>query len=74
LAEGADNQFGDLPWTSRAEMLTMQWILTRPEMREFLRGRAMVPYREPWMRQVDTTKRLQGRSDTSREREDPWLS
>ncbi|HEU0172998.1 MAG TPA: hypothetical protein VFV58_01955 [Blastocatellia bacterium] len=60
LAEGAHNQFSDLPWTARAEMLMMQWMLARPEMREFLRGRAMVPYNERWMGQVDTMKRLQG--------------
>ena len=65
LAEGAHNQFGDLPWTSRAEMLMMQWMLGRPEMREFLRGRAMVPYNERWMGQVDTMKKLQGWTDTS---------
>lgn len=65
LAEGAHNQFGDLPWTSRAEMLMMQWILGRPEMREFLRGRAMVPYSERWMGQVDTMKKLQGWTDTT---------
>jgi hypothetical protein len=63
LAEGAHNQFGDLPWTSRAEMLMTQWLLARPELREFLRGRAMVPYREAWMGQVDTMKRIQGWSD-----------
>jgi hypothetical protein len=65
LAEGAHNQFGDLPWTARVEMLMMQWFLSRPEMREFLRGRAMVPYDETWMGQVDTMKRLQNWSDTS---------
>jgi hypothetical protein len=65
LAEGAHNQFGDLPWTSRVEMLMMQWLLSRPEMREFLRGRAMVPYEERWMGQVDTMKKLQGWTDTS---------
>jgi hypothetical protein len=65
LAEGAHNQFGDLPWTARAEMLTMEWLLARPEMREFLRGRAMVPYHERWMGQVDTMKKLQGWTDTS---------
>ena len=65
LAEGAHNQFGDLPWTSRAEMLMMQWMLGRTEIREFLRGRAMVPYNERWMGQVDTMKKLQGWSDTS---------
>ncbi len=65
LAEGAHNQFGDLPWTSRAEMLMIQWMLGRPEMREFLRGRAMVPYGERWMGQVDTMKKLQGWTDTT---------
>lgn len=63
LAEGAHNQFGDLPWTARVEMLIQKWILSRPEMREFLRGRAMVPYKEPWMGQVDTMKKLQGWTD-----------
>jgi hypothetical protein len=65
LAEGAHNQFGDLPWTARAEMLMMQFMLGRPEIREFLRGRAMVPYSETWMGQVDTMKKLQGWNDTT---------
>lgn len=65
LAEGAHNQFGDLPWTARAEMLMQQWLLARPEMREFLQSRAMVPYRESWMPQVDTMKYLQGWTDVS---------
>lgn len=65
LSEGAHNQFGDLPWTSRVEMLIEQWLLARPEMREFLRGRAMVPYAEGWMNQVDTMKKLQGWTDVS---------
>lgn len=65
LAEGAHNQFGDLPWTARTEMLMTQWFLARPEMREFLRGRYMVPYREPWMGGVDAMKKLQGWTDTT---------
>ncbi|SDY96263.1 hypothetical protein [Nitrosomonas halophila] len=65
LAEGAHNQFGDLPWTARREMLIMQWLLARPEMKEFLRGRHMVPYQEPWMGAVDDMRRLQGWGDTS---------
>jgi hypothetical protein len=65
LAEGAHNQFGDLPWTARVEMLMMQWILARPEIREFIRGRAMVPYREPWMGQVDSMKKLQNWDDVT---------
>uniref|UniRef100_UPI004056ADA0 hypothetical protein n=1 Tax=Candidatus Electronema sp. TaxID=2698783 RepID=UPI004056ADA0 len=65
LAEGAHNQYGDLPWTARAEMLTQQWMLARPEMREFLRGRHMVPYQETWMGAVDAMKKLQGWTDTT---------
>jgi hypothetical protein len=65
LAEGAHNQYGDLPWTARAEMLTQQWLLARPEVREFLGGRVMVPYAEPWMDRVDTMKTLQGWNPTN---------
>lgn len=65
LAEGAHNQYGDLPWTARGEMLTQQWMLARPEMREFLRGRHMVPYQEKWMGAVDAMKKLQGWTDTT---------
>jgi hypothetical protein len=65
LAEGAHNQFGDLPWTARVEMLIQQWLLARPEMREFLGGRIMVPYTEPWMDRVDTVKSMQGWSDVN---------
>jgi hypothetical protein len=65
LAEGAHNQFGDLPWTARVEMLIQQWLLARPEVREFLPGRIMVPYTEKWMGQVDALKRLQGWTDVS---------
>jgi hypothetical protein len=63
LAQGAHNQFGDLPWTARVEMLTQQWLVARPEIRDFLQSRAMVPYTEAWMPQVDTMKTLQGWSD-----------
>ncbi len=65
LAEGAHNQFGDLPWTARAEMLMEQWLLARPEMRDFLGGKVAVPYPEPWMDRVDVMKTLQGWTDVS---------
>jgi hypothetical protein len=65
LAEGAHNQFGDLPMTARSEIMMEQWILARPEIREFLGGRPMYPYSEPWMDRVDTMKVLQGWTDTS---------
>ncbi|HEX2094547.1 MAG TPA: hypothetical protein VHG28_19235 [Longimicrobiaceae bacterium] len=65
LSEGAHNQFRDLPWTARVEMLLQQWLLARPEMREFLRGRYMVAYPERWMGPVDSMKKLQGWTETS---------
>lgn len=43
----------------------MQWVLARPEMREFLNGRTMVAYAEQWMDPVDTSRELQGWTDTS---------
>jgi len=63
LSEGAHNQFGDLPATARIEMLMQQWILARPEFREFLPTRTMVAYPEPWMDRVDAMKKLQGWTD-----------
>lgn len=65
LSEGAHNQFGDLPTTARIEMMIEQWILSQPEIREFLGGRISVPYDEPWMDRVDTMKTLQGWTKTS---------
>jgi hypothetical protein len=65
LAQGAHNQFGDLPWTARAEMLVQEYILARPEIRDFLQSRHMVPYKEAWMPQADTMKTLQGWSDVT---------
>lgn len=64
LSEGAHNQFGDLPSTARMEMLMEEWLLARPEMREFLVDRIMVAYPEPWMGRVDTMKKLQRWTDT----------
>jgi hypothetical protein len=65
LAYGAHNQFGDLPWTARAEMLVQQYLLARPELREFLGRRVMVPYPEAWMGSADVMKSLQGWTDAS---------
>lgn len=65
LSQGAHNQYGDLPSTARIEMLMQQWMLARPEFREFLPTRVMVAYPEPWMDRVDAMKKLQGWSDTS---------
>ncbi len=42
-----------------------QWILSRPEMREFIGGRVMVAYPELWMDRVDSMKALQGWDNTT---------
>ena len=65
LAQGAHNQYGDLPWTARVEMLMEMWLLARPEMREFLGRRTMVPYPEEWMPAVDQMRDLMGWRGTS---------
>jgi len=65
LSQGAHNQFGDLPSTARQEMLVEQWLLARPEFREFLPTRVMVDYPEVWMHRADAMKNLQGWTDTS---------
>jgi hypothetical protein len=65
LAEGAQNQYGDLPSSARQEMLMQMYLLARPEMQEFLGGKIMVPYPEAWMDRVDTMKTLQRWSDSS---------
>ncbi|HEY8202884.1 MAG TPA: hypothetical protein VII47_16245, partial [Actinomycetota bacterium] len=53
-----------LPWVARQEMLMMEWLLARPEMREFLPSRIMVAYPEPWMDRVEAMKTVQGWSMT----------
>jgi hypothetical protein len=65
LTASGGNQAGDLPWTARQEMLMEQWILSRPEMREFIGGRVMVAYPELWMDRVDSMKALQGWDNTT---------
>jgi hypothetical protein len=65
LAEGAHNQFRELSWTARVEMLIQQWLLSQREVREFVGGRPAVPYAEEWMRTVDALRRLMGWGDTS---------
>ncbi|MEJ1237428.1 hypothetical protein WBG78_04805 [Chryseolinea sp. T2] len=65
MTEGSQNQFGDLPTTARVEMFAEQLILSNPVMQQFLGGRPMVAYRQPWMGIVDTMKTLQGWNPTS---------
>ena len=65
LSEGAHNQFGDLPSTARMEMFMQQYILARPEFREFLPTRQMVAYPEPWMDRVGVLNQLHGWTKTN---------
>jgi len=65
LGEGGSNQFLDLGWTARQEMLMEQWLLARPEFGQFLPSRVMVSYTEPWMPRVDAMKTLQGWTNTN---------
>ena len=65
LAQGAHNQYGDLPWTARQEFLMTEWLVARPEMREFLPSPAREDHPEPWMGRVETMKIAQGWTGTS---------
>ncbi len=65
LSQGSQNQYGEMAVAARAEMLVMQHILAQAPMREFLGGRPMTPYQEPWMDRVDSMKSIQGWSDAS---------
>lgn len=60
LAMAANNQFDELKRQARVESWCDQWLLSRPEMGEFLRARVMVPYPAKWMGAMDTLSRLQG--------------
>jgi hypothetical protein len=60
LAEGAVNSFFGLTVDARAQMLMMQWTLSLREVGEFLGGKPMIPYEEPWQERVDTMKTLAG--------------
>jgi hypothetical protein len=65
LTEGQGNQYLELPWQLRQEHLMQQYLLARPEIREFLPGRTMVAYPERWMDSVETIKRMYGWPDAS---------
>lgn len=65
LTQARHSDVGDLVSTARIEMLLQEWLLARPELREFLPTRISVALREPWMDRVDTMKKVQGWTDTS---------
>jgi hypothetical protein len=49
LAEGSHNLYSELPAKARIEFRVIQFILGQNALREFLGGRIMVTYPEPWM-------------------------
>jgi hypothetical protein len=59
LAEGNHNAYYNMTYTTRHEMLTMQYLLAQQEMQVFLGGRPMMPY-EAHMGVLDTVKTIQG--------------
>jgi len=59
LAEGNHNAYYNMTYTTRHEMLTMQYLLSQQEMQVFLGGRPMMPY-ETHMGVLDTVKSIQG--------------
>ncbi|MFM9948287.1 MAG: hypothetical protein ACKV1O_10150 [Saprospiraceae bacterium] len=65
LSEGAHNQYGDLPSVARAEMLMQQWLLARPELRQFLPSRNMVAYPESWMDSTSSLNNMMSWTKTS---------
>ena len=64
VSESSFNQFGELGWIARIEMLMMAWVMGRPEMREYLGGKGMIAYPEAWMEQVESMKTLQRWTET----------
>jgi hypothetical protein len=67
LAEGMHNQYGDLPSTARVEMLVQQFLIARPEMRDFLGGRSSIPYPsgQTWMAHLESIRQSFGWADAS---------
>ena len=58
--KGPTTNTATFPGRPDTEMLLEQWLLARPELREFLPTRVMVAYPEPWMDRVDAMKSCSG--------------
>jgi hypothetical protein len=48
----------------RADLLTAEWLLARPEFTAALRGPVLVPYPQPWMPTLDRLRQLTGAFDS----------
>lgn len=60
LAMSANNQVAELKLQARVEALCKMYLLSRPEMGEFLRGRPMVPYPARYIAPLEDMWRLFG--------------
>lgn len=63
VVEGVPNpdlftRLGESLSLGRADLLTAQWLLARPELTAALRGRILVPYPEQWMPTLDRLRQL----------------
>ena len=63
FVEGSHNQFGDLPWTARAEIMLIQYVFSRPEVVDFLKSDTLSPHQEHWEASADKMKSIQGWTD-----------
>lgn len=64
LAESSGNNWLEVTFQSRAEMLSILWLMSRPEMTRFLHGRPMES-QKPWEQVINDYNRLHGVEDTS---------
>jgi hypothetical protein len=60
LQSGAHNQFSDLTIATRTDFMTIQWILSRPEMKHFINSREEIGYKEEWMGTMEALRNMQG--------------
>jgi hypothetical protein len=64
LVDGMHNQYRQLPWQAKVEMLMLKWLMSRPEVETFLPRKPISMNVEPWMEAVDAMRRLQGWGET----------
>jgi hypothetical protein len=65
LVDGMHNQYGQMPWQAKVEMLMLKWLMARDEVAHFLPTRPLSISAERWMDLNDVMRRLQGWGETS---------
>ncbi len=64
LVDGMHNQYGQLPWQAKVEMLMMKYLLSQAEVGQFLPTPPLTTNPD-WIGRIDAMRRLQGWGDTS---------